>query len=271
VLSVRYRRAASILSLSLTFILYITSGCTHAAGSSQLSVFAAAGAKPVIDEACQDFKQQFTCDVEVNYGGGGEILSNMILSKSGDVYVAPEQRFMVSAIEKGAVHPDTVQSLAYMIPVIAVQKGNPMNISGLADLANPGIRVAITRPETTLLGKYAPEIFQKAGLSESIEQNIVTQATSPSSLLNMLIIGQVDAGILWHFYQALAPDKIEIIFLAPEQLTGVAEMQIAVSTYCKNKEMAERFIEFVASPEGKTIFKQFGYIVDNEEVNKYWH
>lgn len=120
------------------------------------------------------------------------------------------------------------------------------------------------------MGKYALEIFQKAGLAEAIERNIVTQAARPDSLLTMLIMGQVDAGIIGHFYQTLAPDKIEIIFLAPEQLTGIGEMQIAVSTYSQNGNLARQFIDFASSAEGKATFKRHGYIVDTEEVKKYW-
>jgi molybdate transport system substrate-binding protein len=266
-----YKTLILVSSLSLSLTLLLATGCTPDDDGSRLSVFAAAGAKPAIDEACESFQQQSGYDIEVNYGGGGEILSNMILARSGDIYIAPEQRFMTAATEKGAVYPETIHSLAYMIPVIAVQKGNPESIYGLDDLVRPGLRVAITRPETTLLGKYAPDIFQKAGLAESIEPNIVTYAASPSSLLNMLVIGQIDAGILWHFYQTLAPEKIDVIYLEPEQLTGVAEMQVAISTYSKNKEVSERFIEFVSSSEGKSIFKKYGYIVDSEEIKKYWH
>jgi len=69
---------------------------------------AAAGAKPAIDEARQKFEEQYGSHVEVSYGGGGEILSQMILSRSSDVYIAPEQRLMEAAKEKGAIDPDTI-------------------------------------------------------------------------------------------------------------------------------------------------------------------
>ena len=86
----------------------------------------------------------------------------------------------------------------------------------------------------------------------------------------MLVMGQVDAGIIWHFYQTLAPDKIETITLSPEQLTGIGEMQIAVSMYSDDAKSAQQFISFVTSAKGKAIFKKHGYIVEVEEVNKYW-
>jgi len=268
------KRTGQIVSVAIFLVILapmIILGSSCSPAPSKLSIFAAAGAKPPLDEICQKFGGEYGTTVEVSYGGGGEVLSQMTLSRSGDVYVAPEQRFMETAREKQAIDPKTIKSIAYMIPVIAVQKGNPKNILTLADLAKPGVQVAITRPETTLLGKYAPEIFEKACLAEAIEKNIVTEAVRPDSLLTMLVMGQVDAGIIWHFYQIQAPDQIENIYLLPEQLTGIGEMQVAVSTYSQDKKMAQRFIDFITSENGKAVFKKLGYLVDAEEVKKYWH
>jgi len=174
------------------------------------------------------------------------------------------------AVEKQAIDPETIKTVAYMIPVIAVKKGNPRNIQTLADLARPGIKVAVTRQETTLLGKYAPEIFARAGLTEEIGQNIITEAARPDNLLTMLIMGQVDAGIIWHFYRVQAPDQIENIYLLPEHLTGIGEMQVAISAYSQDKKSAQKFLDFITSAEGKAVFKQVGYLVDAEEVKEYW-
>ena len=269
-MSRRNRKAvlASILLVIMTLIIILGSSCSPT--PSNLSIFAAAGAKPPLDEICQKFREKYSTTVEVSYGGGGEVLSQMTLSRSGDVYVAPEQRFMEMATEKQAIDPETIKRVAYMIPVIAVKKGNPKNIHTLADLAKPGIKVAVTRQETTLLGKYAPEIFDKAGLTEEIGKNIVTEAARPDSLLTMLVMGQIDAGITWHFYQVQAPDQIENIYLLPEQLTGIGEMQAAVSAYTNNKKAAQQFVDFMTSADGKEVFKNLGYLVDAEEVKKYW-
>jgi molybdate transport system substrate-binding protein len=270
-MSIRNQRKAFIPIFLVLMALIMNLGISCSPSPSTLSIFTAAGAKPALDEICQKFGEQYGMKAEINYGGGGEVLNQMVLSHSGDVYVAPEQRFMETAREKQAIDPDTIKSVAYMIPVIAVPKGNPKDIRTLADLARPGVRVAITRPETTLLGKYAPEIFQKAGLTEAIGKNIVTEAARPDNLLTMLVMGQVDAGIIWHFYQVRAPDTIENIYLLPEQLTGIGEMQAAVSTYCHDKGSAQRFIDFITSADGQAVFKKLGYLIDAEEVSKYWH
>jgi molybdate transport system substrate-binding protein len=267
----RSERIIFIVITAFTVALLLLHGISCSAPPSTLTIFAAAGAKPPLDEICLKYDEQSQAKIEINYGGGGEVLNQMVLSRSGDIYVAPEQSFMETAQEKQAIDPQTIRTVAYMIPVIAVPAGNPANISSLADLARPGVRVAVTRPETTLLGKYAPEIFDKAGLAEEIGKNIITEAARPDNLLTMLVMGQVDAGIIWHFYGLQAPDDIEIIFLAPEQLTGVGEIQIAVSSYCQNTNEALKFIDFITSAEVKEIFKKLGYLVDAGEVKQYWH
>lgn len=258
----------AVLVVLLALIIY--AGASFSPRTSLLSIFAAAGAKPPLDEICRKFGEQCRVDIEISYGGGGEVLNQIVLSRSGDVYIAPEQRFMEMAQEKQVIDPQTVRSIAYMVPVIAVPAGNPANITSLADLARPGVRVAVTRPETTLLGKYAPEIFAKAGLSEEIGKNVITEAARPDNLLTMLVMEQVDAGIIWHFYGVQAPGEIEIIYLPPEQLTGIGEMQIAVTIYCKDEKTAQEYIDFITSAEGKEVFRKLGYFVDAGEVKQYW-
>jgi molybdate transport system substrate-binding protein len=263
-------RTPSVLIYSFILILTMMAGGSCATASSNLKVFAAAGAKPAVDRICQQFREKYGINVEASYGGGGEVLSQMTLSRSGDIYIAPEQSFMATAAEKQAVDPETIATVAYMVPVIAVRKGNPGNIRALADLARPGVKLAVTRQETTLLGKYAPEIFARAGLTDEINRNIITVATRPDNLVTMLVMGQIDAGVIWHFYQVQDPDQIENVYLLPEQLTGVGEIQAAVSTYSQDKKSARKFMDFITSAECEAIFKQQGYLTSEEEVKQYW-
>jgi molybdate transport system substrate-binding protein len=263
-------RRLVFIVLTLVSLTAAVSACSQGQEST-LTVFAAAGAKPALDEICAAYREKNNTVVEVTYGGGGEVLSQLELDRSGDVYVAPEQSFMEKAVEKQLVVPETITAVAWMVPVIAVPVENPQAITELEDLARPGVRVAVTRRETTLLGKYAPEIFEKAGLADAIGRNIVTEAVRPDSLLTMLVMGQVDAAILWNFYEVQSADDVAVIYLAPEQLTGIGEMRAAVTSFTENEDEAQRFVDFLGSPDGKKTFEQLGYIVDAEVLQKYWH
>jgi molybdate transport system substrate-binding protein len=239
--------------------------------AKEIVIFAAAGTKPAIDEAAKLFEQKYGTKVTVNYGGGGEVLSSMVLAKQGDIYIAPEQRFMNSAKKQGAIDSGAIiNSIAYMIPVIGVQNGNPKNIQSLADLSKTGVKVVMGNPETTALGDIVPQMLQKAGIYDAVKPNIVTNASQVSVIITMLKTGQVDAGVIWHYFGTTASNDVDIIWIPKEYVTGIGEIQAAVSTFSQEVKTAQKFIDLLVSTEGKEIFKKNGYIVDREEANKYW-
>jgi molybdate transport system substrate-binding protein len=239
--------------------------------AKEIVVFAAAGTKPAIDEVAKLFEQKYGTKVSINYGGGGEVLSNMVIAKRGDIYIAPEQRFMNSAKKQGAVDNNTTAtSLAYMIPVIGVKKGNPQSILSLADLAKPGIKVVMGNPETTALGEIVPQMLQKAGVYDAVKLNIVTNAPQVTAIITMLKMNQVDAGVIWHYFGATSANDVDIIWIPKEYVTGIGEIQAAVSTYTQEAITAQKFVELLVSSEGKDIFNKNGYIVDRDEAGKYW-
>ena len=239
--------------------------------AKEILVFAAAGTKPAIDEAAKLFEQKYKTRVSINYGGGGEVLSNMVIAKRGDVYIAPEQRFMNSAQKQGAVDTSAaISSLAYMIPVIGVKKGNPLNILSMADLAKQGIRVVMGNPETTALGDITPQMLQKSGVYDQVKPNIVTNAPQVTAIITMLKMNQVDAGFIWHYFGTTASNDVDIVWIPQEYVTGIGEIQAAVSTYSQEGTTAQKFVELLVSSDGQEIFKKNGYIVNRDEANKYW-
>ncbi len=86
----------------------------------------------------------------------------------------------------------------------------------------------------------------------------------------MIKTGQVDAGIIWHYFGTSAPDDVDIVWIPKEDVSGIGEIQAAVSTYSHETATAQKFIEFLTSQEGKDIFSQNGYMVDRAEANSYW-
>lgn len=227
-----------------------------------LTIFAAAGSKPALDRIASRYEEDHDVAIKITYAGAGEALSQIELTSSGDVFVAPEQSFMEKAAAKGVIDTSTVVVIAGMKPVIAVAEGNPLGITCLADLCADGIEVGVTRQETTLLGVFAPQIFEKAGLTDEIADNIITEAARPDNLLTALAMNQVDAGILWNFYGIQSADNVDIIEIPDEQLTGIGEMRAAVISFAENKDTAQDFVDYLTSAGSKTVFDSLGYLTD---------
>ena len=249
------RFISSVLFLGLV----ATPGCAPAATRQPLLIFAGSASKQPVDEAASAFQKRTGIPVAVTYGGSGTLLSQMILAKTGDVFIPASQDFMDTAETKGAVDPGTRRTIAYLLPVIAVQKGNPLAIVTLQDLALPGRRVGIGNPESVVVGTMASEILKKAGLWDRVQPNIVVQAKSADDLASILALGQVDAVIGWDVFARWWPEKITVIPLPASQLTRVGSIVAAISTYTAMRQEAQRFLDFVTGADGQAIFGRNGF------------
>lgn len=235
----------------------------------RILVYAGAASKPPTEEAAKAFEKKTGIKVDVIFGGSGYVLSQMMLSKKGDIYFPGSSDYMEVAKKKGAVIPETEKIVVYLVPAINVQKGNPKNIKSLKDLARPGIKVVIANPEGVCVGAYAVEIIEKNFTPKEKEQfrkNIVGYAESCEKTATAISLKTADAVIGWRVFHYWDPERIETIPLKPEQIERIGYIPIAISSYTKNRELAQKFIDFVLSEEGKRIFRKYHYFMTPDEA-----
>jgi molybdate transport system substrate-binding protein len=235
----------------------------------EISVFAGSASKPALDEAASLFEKQTGVKVFITYGGSGSVLSQMELSKTGDIYIPGSPDYLIKAEKKKITDPSTTKIVAYLIPAINVQSGNPKNIRSLSDLARPDITVGIGNPTTVCVGLYAIEILDNNQLLADVYKNIVTQASSCDNTATLISLKSVDAVMGWSVFHNWDPENIDTIYLKPAQITRLAYIPAAISTFCKEKEAAAAFIEYLSSSAGQEIFKKWGYNVTEAEARKY--
>jgi len=259
----------SFLSAAFMIITVLrVQGYTAEKTGAELVIYAAGGIKPALDEIIRAYKKRSSAVINTTYGSGGGVLTKILLAKRGDIFISPENRFMLSALHNDVVCSDTLRTLACLLPAIGVKKGNPKDIRNLEGLARKDIKIAVCRKESTLLGPYAYELFTKSKNREAIEANISVVASDPNNLLNILCLGAVDAVITWHIYGMLPGSPIDIIDLKPEQLPGICSMEAAVVKYSRSPEAASAFLAFMASKEAGAILKRFGYMTEQEAADR---
>jgi len=249
-------------------ILIPLGGCATGRQKS-ITAFVGSASKPAMEEAAQAFEEKVGMKVYLNFGGSGTLLSQMKLSKSGDLYIPGSPDYMVMAKHKGVVEPDSVKIISYLIPAILVQHGNPKNIRSLSDLAKPGIEVAIGNPEAVCVGLYAYEILKYNNLLEDVGRNVVTYAESCSKTATLVALASVDAILGWRVFSRWHPDIIDVVYLESEQIPRLAYIPGAISTFTEDRESAQRFLDFLVSPEGQEIFRKWGYITTENEARKF--
>ena len=164
----------------------------------------------------------------------------------GDMDIAKQKGFADKYVE-----------VAYHIPAIAVPKGNPAGITSLADLAKPGVKLILGDEKANAIGKKGAMIFEKNKLQAGIEKNVVARAATVNEIVTQIGMKQGDAGLIFEDNGFDAKD-IEIISI-PQEQNAIDKVPVCVLSFTKNAELAQAFVDFVKSDEGKAIFVKHGF------------
>ena len=254
------------LILVLTFVYHAQSS------SDRILIYAGAASKPATEEIVKDFKEKTGIVADVIFGGSGFVLSQMKLSKKGDLYFPGSSDFMELAKKEGLVFPESEKIVVYLVSAINVQKGNPKGIHSLRDLTKDRIRVAIANPEMVCVGTYAVEIIEKnltPSEKEKFKKNLVNYTESCEKTASVISLKAVDAVIGWRVFQYWDPERIESILLKPEAISRIGYIPIAISRFTEDKIAAQKFIDFLSSSHGKTTFQKYHYLMDIQEAHRF--
>lgn len=259
-----------ILILAGMLVLISAVGCSSGEQRS-ITAFVGSASKPPMEEAAQAFEEETGIKVYLNFGGSGTMLSQLKIAGEGDLYIPGSPDYMVQAERDGVVYSDSEKIIVYLVPAILVQEGNPKNIQSLSDMTKPGIEVGTGDPGTVCVGLYAYEILEANGLIDAVKEagTFVTYAESCSKTASLIALKAVDAIMGWRVFAYWDPDTTDVVYLEPEQIPRLAYVPGAICTFTKDKESAQRFLDFLVAPEGQQIFAKWGYITTEEEVRQF--
>jgi molybdate transport system substrate-binding protein len=233
-----------------------------------LVLFVGSASQPPSEVAIAHFEALTGAQVEAQFGGSGEMLSRMKLAGQGGIYFPGSSDYMEMAKREGLVDPESEVIVAYLVPAINVPRGNPKNITSLEDLARPGIRVGIARPDSVCVGLYAVEVLEHAGLAGAVRPNIVTHAESCAKTAQLVALGQADAVLGWEVFEHWNPAKITTVYLPPEQVPRIGYLPAAMGMNTADQELAQAFLDFLVSDEGQAFYRDAHYLVTVEEARQ---
>jgi len=240
-----------------------------AENEKELHFFCGAAVKVPMQEIIQSYQKDKGMRVNVIYSGSGGLLSQMKLSKRGDVYLCGSPDYITLGEKKGLLIKGTDKLVAYLVPAIIVPKGNPQGIHSLEDLAKKGVRIGMGNPEAVCLGLYGVELLDKNDLLEKVLPNVVVFAKSCSDTATLAVMRKVDAILGWDVFQSWNPDKVEWIKIEPDKIPRISYIAIASPVFVKDRILAQDFINYVLSEKGKSIFKKWNYISEEGEAKRY--
>ena len=153
--------------------------------------------------------------------------------------------------------------------VVITEKGNPVGISHVADLAKPGVKFVRVTGEKDLATNRTIEFLRKAAalegkpeLAQKIIDGAVVDPSKPNSVPDTIRAvkgGKANAGVVYYSAAVAAKNELDIIrFPASVNLSDKIRNAASVPGTARNEKVAVDFVKFVLSAEGQKILKETG-------------
>jgi molybdate transport system substrate-binding protein len=191
--------------------------------------------------------------VEFNFAASSALATQIQEGAPADVFASADENNMQKVVDSGDV-TDSPELFVTNILEIAVPAGNPGEVDGLDDFANPDLLIGLCAEEVPC-GRFGRQALENAGVTPAIDTN----EPDVRSLLTKVEAGELDAGIVYQTDVQSAGDAVEGIEIPPDD-NVVATYPIAPIAAAANAAVAEAFIAFVLSSDGQEILASYGFL-----------
>lgn len=187
-----------------------------------------------------------------NFGSSSTLATQIVNGAPADVFASADDANMQKVVDAELTEGDPKPFAGNRLE-IAVAAGNPKKIADLADLSRSDVVLVLAAP-TVPAGRYALEALAKAGVTAKP----VSQEVDVRAVLNKVSLGEADAGIVYVTDVRSATGRVTGVEIpAADQV--VASYPVAVVRSSKNAPLANRFIDYLVSPDGQAILAEFGF------------
>jgi molybdate transport system substrate-binding protein len=178
------------------------------------------------------------------------------LGERPDVFMSPGETEMKLLVEAGIVDPATVTDFG-TLDIVLITGRKIDSLKTLEDLKSPNIKtISLADPATNSIGYYASEALKKLGLWEPIQSKLLLRE-APLEAVTLATDGKVDAGITFMTCPLeTAPEKADasnarIVQTIPRETYPPVRLQLGILKDSKNREAAQRYLDFLTSEEGQ--------------------
>jgi molybdate transport system substrate-binding protein len=196
------------------------------------------------------FTQKTGHTLRLVLGSSGQLARQIESGAPYDVFLSANDAFVHELAKSGHIQPDSVR--VYAIGRLALWSKSG-RVKKPEDLTADGIRhVAIANPDHAPYGVAARQLLERLGLWKRIESRIV-YGENIRQTLQYAESGNADAAITaW----ALVFDRGGV--LLPAELHEPIRQAAGIVASSRQPELARRFLEMLASPDGIALLEKFG-------------
>ena len=271
------KKIIPVMLCALISVLVVTmSGCTTTTTqSTTLKIDAADSLTDAFNQTGAAFTANNTgVNCTFNYAGSDVLATQLIQGGTADVFASANLAQMQNVQNAGLMNNSSVTTFAYNKLAIIVPTANPQNITSLADLAKPGIKIDIANSSVPV-GNYTLQMLALASnnttygssFAKDFMANVVSTETQVNDVIVKVALGEADAGIV---YKSQVPpayqSKVQVITI-PDSVNVLATYYIGVLSASPNAQDAQNFVNYVTSPAGQAILSGYGFMISPTSQN----
>jgi molybdate transport system substrate-binding protein len=246
------RRLASLVMVPIFGLVF--AGC---ASSDDTTTSLRIAATSSLTEVFNDIGEQFMQDnpditIAFNFASSSDLALQISQGLPADVFASADVKNMAKVTDAGLLHGQPITFATNSLEIV-VEKGNPLFIDSLAQLATPGL-LFVTCPIEVPIGGYTAEVLRNAGVTvtvASLEENV-------KGILTKVALGEADAGIVYRTDILAAGNSVTGVPIA-DNINVNPLYVVGVLQDSRNQDASQRFIIFLNSEQGQKIFSQFGF------------
>jgi len=258
----RSTRRSAVAAMVLLATLTIVSGCGRKAPSphapshpsaTSIKVFAAVPLKSAFTLLAGKFQTDNPgATVDFDFATSSQLANKLAQGAAADVFASADNAQMDTVVKAGLAGSDPV-NFATNTLVIVTAPGDPKQIHVFADLAKPGIRVAVCQSPMPC-GVATQHIEDNTGLQLSP----ASEESTVAAVLTKVTSGEADAGLVYLTDARRAGNVINAVEF-PESAEAVNVYPIAILKHASQPALAQKFVNLVISPTGEKVLNQAGF------------
>lgn len=221
--------------------------------TGEVTVFAAASLTESFTQIGKDFQTANPgAKVTFNFAGSSQLATQINQGAPADIFAAASPATMKTVTDAGNGDGAPVTFVKNQL-VIAVPRGNPKGVTGLADLTKPGVKVALCA-EQVPCGAAAKKALDTA----SVKLTPVTLEQDVKAALSKVKLGEVDAALVYRTDVNAASSDVDGVEF-PESAGAINDYPLVVLKNAPNKTAAQAFVAYIQSGKGKAVLTAAGF------------
>ncbi len=214
-------------------------------------------AQPIRLLADQLEKQEH-CTVKMIINGSGNLYLSLTTNRVGDLYLPGSASYIEKSRQEGLV--SRTVKIGINKSALIVQKGNPLGITGLRDLINPDYRTVLADHNSASIGKETRRILTTVGIYEQALDNVILLTTDSKGLTRAIKNNTADLILNWRATAYWQENKASLDVLPlSDKIAPPHTLFLGLLTFSKHAELAGKFMDLAAGPEGKVLFTTYGF------------